>query len=67
MTFAQRTRIRTAVVFATGLLAAACGPGTAPTGQPPMVTLTAQTLEVVRQQFNQDADQARVVLLLSPT
>lgn len=45
----------------------ACGPGAAPGGQPPMVVMTEQAMETVRQQFNQAADQTRVVLLLSPT
>lgn len=54
-------------VVVTLLSVGACGPGTAPAGQPPMVALTHQTLEAVRQQFNQAADQTRVVLLLSPT
>jgi hypothetical protein len=32
-----------------------------------MVVMTEQAMETVRQQFNQAADQTRVVLLLSPT
>ena len=52
-------------VVAAGVVA--CGPGTAPAGQPPMVLLTAQTLETVRQEFNQASDRSRVILLLSPT
>ena len=51
----------------TALSINACGPGTPPAGQPAMVVLTAQTLEMVRQEFNRAADQTRVVLLLSPT
>lgn len=45
----------------------ACGPGTTPAGQQPMAVLTAQTLETLRQDFNQASDRPRVVLLLSPT
>lgn len=52
-------------VLSCGLVA--CGPGTAPVGQPPMVFLTEQTLETVRQAFNETSDRPRVVLLLSPT
>ena len=51
-----------------GLLGvAACGPGTAPAGQPPMITISDQTLEAVRQEFNRTVGETRVVLLLSPT
>jgi hypothetical protein len=32
-----------------------------------MVVLTEQTLETVRQAFNQASDRPRVILLLSPT
>ena len=52
-------------VLVCGLVA--CGPGTAPVGQAPMAILTDQTLETVRQGFNQAADRPRVFLLLSPT
>ena len=45
----------------------ACGPGTAPPGQTPMAVLTEQTLQGLRQAFNQASDRPRVVLLLSPT
>ena len=55
-------------VLAAGLLAAgACGPGTPPVGQPPMTLLTDQTLEALREQFNQASKRTRIVLLLSPT
>lgn len=47
--------------------ASACGPGAPPAGQPAMVTLTAQTMGAVRQEFNGTSDRTRVVLLLSPT
>jgi hypothetical protein len=47
--------------------AVACGPGRAPAEQTPMQTLAPESLEAFRQQFNQAADQTRVVLLLSPT
>ena len=46
---------------------AACGPGTAPVGQPPMAVLTPASIESFREAFNQTADQTRVILLLSPT
>lgn len=55
------------VVIVSLLLAGACGPGTAPAGQPPMAVLTDQTLETMRAQFNQAAGETRLVLLLSPT
>ena len=55
------------VVAGLVLAITACGPGTAPVGQAPMVTMTAEALETVRQQFNAAADGPRVVLLLSPT
>lgn len=65
-------RCRTTLVGLLGLLVpmlgvGACGPGAAPGGQPPMVAMTEPAMETLRQQFNQAADQTRVVLLLSPT
>jgi len=58
-----------ALVVVAGLVLAinACGPGTAPVGQAPMVTMTADALETVRHQFNAAADGPRVILLLAPT
>ena len=52
-----------ATVVATG----ACGPGTAPAGQPAMALITSDRLENFRDAFNQASDQIRVILLLSPT
>ena len=49
-------------------LGIACGPGNAPVGQAPLVTLSAQaTLDPVKQPFNAAAGEQRVILLLSPT
>jgi len=53
-----------AAVLAAG---GACGPGTAPTGQPPMAQITRESVESFREAFNRASDQARIVLLLSPT
>ena len=55
------------VLIAMAMTLQGCGPGRAPTGQPPMIEVTADTLEAMRQQFNAAADAARVVVLLSPT
>ena len=66
----RRTQGHVAKLLAAAALmysVAACGPGRAPAGQPPMAVLTEQTLEVLRQEFNQASDRPRVVLLLSPT
>ena len=59
--------IGSAVLLAGALSVGACGPGRAPAGQPALAVLTDPTLETIRLQFNQAADQTRVVLLLSPT
>jgi hypothetical protein len=59
-------RMRLVITLLTVAIAA-CGPGRAPTGQPPMVTKTTETLEALRQEFNAAPDAKRVVLLLSPT
>jgi hypothetical protein len=48
-------------------LGSACGPGTAPVGQPAMATLTKGNLESFREAFNQASGQTRIILLLSPT
>ena len=57
------------VLVVVGLVLAiqACGPGRAPSGQAPMVQMTAESLETLRQQFNAAPDEPRVILLLSPT
>ena len=43
------------------------GPGEAPAGQPPLVTLDLNSLEALRAELNRDSKQARVIVLLSPT
>jgi hypothetical protein len=39
----------------------------APAGQPPLAELSATTLQDLQKEFNQHADEMRVILLLSPT
>lgn len=54
------------VIFAA--LTVACGPGHAPGGQTPLITLSAQTtLDPVKEPFNVTAGEHRAILLLSPT
>jgi hypothetical protein len=43
------------------------GGSQAPSGQPPLKSLTAQNLAEVKDQFNAAKDEVRVLLLLSPT
>jgi hypothetical protein len=43
------------------------GPGEAPAGQPPILTIDLTSLEVLRADFNRESNQARVIVLLSPT
>jgi hypothetical protein len=43
------------------------GPGEVPAGQPALVTLDTTSLQQFREDFNQDARGARVIVLLSPT
>jgi hypothetical protein len=43
------------------------GPADAPSGQPRLVTLDSGSLEALRADFNRDVNQARVIVLLSPT
>ena len=38
-----------------------------PAGQPPLTELEETTLPSLQQEFNQHADEVRVILLLSPT
>jgi hypothetical protein len=38
-----------------------------PSGQPALMTLDAASLRVLRSDFNEAADQTRIILLLSPT
>lgn len=58
-------------LFAGLLLAAivssACGPGTAPAGQPAMAAITKDSIKSLLEAFNQTSDHTRVILLLSPT
>ena len=42
-------------------------PGEAPPGQPPLVTIDATALEELRVEFNRNANETRVIVLLSPT
>ena len=41
--------------------------GSAPRNQPPLTSLTPANVENFRQEFNNSADRARLVLLVSPT
>ena len=43
------------------------GPGTAPRGQEPLVSLSGQNFSEFEKAFDEDADVPRLVLLLSPT
>ena len=65
----RRTLGVLAVVMAFGLGVAwfLLGPGEAPAGQPPLVTLDFSSLEALRTEFNRDSKQPRVIVLLSPT
>ena len=55
-------------VLTGAVLLSACGLGHAPTGQAPVVELTAETaLTPIQQAFNEAAEDTRVILLLSPT
>ena len=42
-------------------------PGEAPPGQPPLVTIDTAALEGLRTEFNQHANETRLIVLLSPT
>lgn len=55
------------VVVALAIAWVLLGPGEAPAGQPPVVTLDSTSLEALRTDFNRDANQPRVIVLLSPT
>ena len=62
-------------IIAIGIVLAAAGiffyraqsPGQAPPGQPALVTLDANNIDTLKEQFNAAADRIRVVTLLSPT
>jgi hypothetical protein len=43
------------------------GPRRTPVGQPPLVRLTAQSLGQLADRFNAHSDEARVLVMLSPT
>ena len=43
------------------------GPGEPPPGQPPLVALNSESLQSLRADFNREAGQTRVIVLLSPT
>jgi hypothetical protein len=42
-------------------------PGEAPAGQPPLVTIDAETLAGLKADFNRHGDETRLIVLLSPT
>lgn len=54
----------TAVILAGALLWTRL-PGSTPTGQPPLATITAA--DELRREFNQSLSKTRVIVLLSPT
>ena len=39
----------------------------APAGQPPLASIDAKSLDMLRADFNRAAGEARIILLLSPT
>ncbi|MBU6402511.1 MAG: hypothetical protein KGS61_19495 [Verrucomicrobia bacterium] len=43
------------------------GPGTTPAGQPALLSLGPDNLQVFKERFNAESDQTRVLVLLSPT
>lgn len=65
----MKRRIVIGVVI-TVLLATAAyfwGPGKAPAGQPPLITLSSENQSQFEAAFDADADVPRLVLLVSPT
>ena len=62
-----RRSVRILLVVTVLAASGACGPGTTPAGQPPMAQITRESVEGFREAFNRASDQARIVLLLSPT
>ena len=56
-----------AILVALAVAWVVLGPGEAPAGQPPLVTVDLSSLEAFRAEFNRDSSQARVIVLLSPT
>lgn len=65
----KRKAIIAGVMAVLLLLAAAYfwGPSSAPQGQPPLLTLTAENFSEFETAFDGDSSVLRVVLLLSPT
>lgn len=68
----QNTRLTFSVAGLVVLIAAVVAwyrfaPGEAPPGQPPLVTIDAGTLEGLRADFNRNANETRLIVLLSPT
>ena len=59
--------IGTLVVLLVLLLIYVYGGGQAPSGQPPLRSLTAQSVGGIKREFNSARDDVRVLLLLSPT
>ena len=56
-----------ATLAAAALLYYYYGLGMAPSGQPPMVSLTAENFSTLKVAFNREPDSARVVMLVAPT
>ena len=69
MKSSRRTLTLVAVVIVLGLGIGwfLLGPGEAPAGQPPLVTLDLNSLESLRADFNRASNHARVIVLLAPT
>ena len=56
-----------AILVALAVAYVLLGPGEAPAGQPPLVTVDLLSLEALRGEFNRESSQPRVIVLLSPT
>jgi hypothetical protein len=63
----KRGFLTIAVILVLGIAWFLVGPGEAPAGQQPLVTLEPAALETLRADFNRDSNHARVIVLLSPT
>jgi hypothetical protein len=68
----KNARRRVGVAGLVVLIAAAVAwyrfaPGEAPAGQPPIVTIDAAALDGLRAEFNRHSNEARIIVLLSPT
>ena len=55
------------IVIAAALVWYRFAPRRVPAGQPPLVTLDANSLQSLRADFNRDANQMRLIILLAPT